>query len=558
MTGVEKFPDDEWRLDEEPLERVEQEPPSAAPTEKLSYNLSQQRLTRAVYVVTAEHLAWYLIAGYALITRIAALGARPLDGAPAADALSAYTIAANARDAIATVDASWVTVAQGWIFAAVGPTDASSRIVVALCGLLLIAIGFAMRPILGRAGALAFAGLIAISPSMTYFSRGGSTAIASIALMMAPITIAERMRWRASRLRAAGLGAAVAMWLSADPIGYLTAAAIVVSLIVVGLVDLVRLDHRRLRIRVWWDRYRGLVALSAIVALLLWIVLMTAFFAQPVGPILDYDVHAAFAPPLIAWHRALHRLVPILAFYEFIAVAIAIVGAAAIVSGRIGDRFAAWSVVWAIVSLALVGAVGENSAEMVVAIIPPLAILGAFAIEWMHRSVRWDSIRYAMAAAVALTVYVQIVTNFVYPAPDTSEAPWRRHALLFWSEPATSIRTVKECERAQSAAADGASALIPDDAPQVQWYLRDFEQTDAAADASILVTMGKTQSGAAAGNPDVPQFGFEEWWNPDFGKLTVAGAIKYFFTQRAWSDVEIRELEIEVSKPGGAAKEPNP
>jgi predicted membrane-bound mannosyltransferase len=558
MTGMEKFPDDEWRLDEEPLERVEQEPPSAAATEDLSDNLSRQRLTRAVYVVTAEHLAWYLIAGYALITRIAALGARPLDASPAADALSAYAIATNARDAIATVDATWVTVLQGWIFAAVGATDASSRIVVTLCGLLLIAIGFAMRPILGRAGALAFAAFIAISPSMTYFSRGSSSAIASIALMMAAIMIAERMRWRASRLRAAGLGAAVAMWLSADPIGSLTAAAIVVSLVVVGLVDLVRLDHRRLRIRVWWDRHRGLVILSAIVALVLWIVLMTAFFAQPLGPILDYDIHAAFAPPLIAWHRALHRLVPILAFYEFIVVVIAIVGAAAIVSGRIGDRFAAWSVAWAIVSLAICGALGENSAEMVVAIILPLAILGAFAIEWMHQAARWDSIRYAMAAAVALTVYVQVVTNFVYPAPDTSEAPWRRHALLFWSEPATSMRTVKECERARSAAPDGASALIPDDAPQAQWYLRDFEQTDSAAHASIVVTMGNTESGAAAGNPDVPQFGFEEWWKPDFGKLTVAGAIKYFFTQRAWSDVEIRGLEIEVSKPGGPAREPKP
>ena len=55
--------------------------------------------------------------------------------------------------------------------------------------------------------------------------------------------------------------------------------------------------------------------------------------------------------------------------------------------------------------------------------------------------------------------------------------------------------------------------------------------------------------GALAGNPDAPQFGFEEWWTPDFRVLTISRAIKYFITQRTWSEVEIRDLEIKVSKP---------
>ena len=137
------------------------------------------RLTRAVYVVTAEHLGWYIVAGYALITRTIALGARPLDAAQATDALTALLIAQHGRAAFALSDTSWVTILQGWIFAAIGASDATSRIVVTLCGLLLIATGFALRPVLGRAGALAFAALIAISPSVAYFSLGGSTVIAS-------------------------------------------------------------------------------------------------------------------------------------------------------------------------------------------------------------------------------------------------------------------------------------------------------------------------------------------------------------------------------------------
>jgi hypothetical protein len=171
----------------------------------------------------------------------------------------------------------------------------------------------------------------------------------------------------------------------------------------------------------------------------------------------------------------------------------------------------------------------------------------------MHGSERWNAIRYAIAAVVAVTLNVQIVTNFVYPAPDTSEASWRRHALLFWSEPATSIRTVKECERVRNAVAAGARAFIPDDAPQVQWYLRDFTQAASPEEANIVATIGRTESGAAAGNPDPSEFGFEEWWTPDFSKLTTSRAIRYFLTQRAWSDVEIREIQIAIR-----SKEPNP
>ena len=286
---------------------------SAAPTAKLAFNLSQERLTRAVYVVTAEHLGWYMVAAYALITRTIALGARPLDAAQATDALTAFLIAQHGRAAFALSDASWVTIVQGWIFAAIGATDATSRIVVTLCGLLLIATGFALRPVLGRAGALAFAALIAISPSVTYFSRGGSTAIASMAFMMIAIAIAESMRRRPGVLRAAGLGVAIALWLTADPIGYVTAAAMIVSLILVGVADAVRIDHRRLRLRVWWDRRRVLVIVVRIVAIGVWLVLTTAFFHRSLATSVEYYLHAAFAPPSIAFQRAIHRLLPILA-----------------------------------------------------------------------------------------------------------------------------------------------------------------------------------------------------------------------------------------------------
>jgi predicted membrane-bound mannosyltransferase len=554
MTEADRIPDDAWRLDDESIERAERQPRLTPPTTEIAVNLSHERLARAVYVVTVEHLGWYVVAAYALVTHVMALGARPLDPAQATGALAASVIAAHGRAAFALADASWVAILQGWIFATAGASDASSRIVAMLCGLILVAIGFAMRPVLGRAGALAFAVLIAISPSVTYFSRGGSAAVASIAFMMIAIAIAESMRRRPGVVRAAALGVAIALWLSADPIGYVTAAATLASMLLVGAIDAMRIDHRLLRVRVWWNRRRLLVIVCAIVAIGLWLLLTTAFFHRPLAPAVEYYFNAAFAPPSIAFAHAIHRFIPILAFYEFIIVILAIVGAAAILARRIADRFAAWSVVWTVAMLTTLAGLGANHSDAVVAVVLPLAVVAACAVEWMHQSERWNSIRYAPAAAVALTLYVQLAVNFVHPAPDVSEAAWRRHALLFWAEPATSIQTVRECERARTAVPAGSSATIPDDALAVQWYLRDFVPTDSPDTANIVVTVGKTQSGAVAGNPDASQFGFEEWWTPDFRKLTIAGALKYFFTQRVWSDVEIRDLEIAVSKLGGAAQ----
>jgi len=555
MAGADRIPDDEWRLDDKSSERAGHEPRLVPLTTETAVNLSHERLTRAVYVVTAEHFGWYLIAVYVLVTRAIALGARPLDAPDARDALAALAMATHGSAALASgagLHASWVAILQSWIFAAAGATDATSRIVVMLCGLLMVASGFAMRPFLGRAGALAFAALIAISPSVTYFSRGGSTAIASLAFMMIAIAIAESMRRQPGLARAAGLGAAISLWLSADPIGYATAAAVIVSLILAGAGDAVRIDHRRLRLRVWWDRRRALVIVCAIVAAGLWSLLTTAFFTRSLATVVGYDLRAAFAWPPIAFGHGLHRSIAILVIYEFIILILAISGAIAIVSRRSGDRVAVWSMVWAIVSLMTLATVGANRSDAVLAILLPLTILAAYAVDWMHRSERWNSIRYAIAAAVVFTLYVQFAANFVHPAPDTSEAPWRRHALLFWSEPTTSIQTVRECKRARNAVSPaGAAAMIPDDneTPQVRWYLRDFALTDSPAAANIVVTIGKTQSGALAGNPDAPQFGFEEWWTPDFGTLTMAGAIRYFLTQTAWSDVEIRDLEIAIPRP---------
>jgi len=542
MSSGEMNPEERWHLGEEPREPSEERvvPPDASHAPTVS-NLSRDRLTRPIFVVTAEHLGWCAIAVYAVMTRMMALGARPLDPSEARHALAALAHLGG--------HVSWTTILQGRIFAELGAGDATSRIVVAMCGLILVASGFAMRRCLGRAGALAFATMLALSPSVTYFSRTGSSAIASVAFMTIAIAIAESMRRRPSVIGAMGLGAAIGVWLSADPIGYSTAVAVIVALIFVGAYNALTIDHPRLRARVWWERRRAIVIVSATVAIVVWVLLTTASFTYPLFDAMRSDLSAAFVTPQIGSERGVHTFIPILGFYEFMILILAIAGASVIVAGRVGSGFAAWTLVWAIVSVALFLSIGGTHADAVVALVIPFAMLVAVAVEWMHQSARWDSIRYAIAAAALFTLYVQLLTSFAYPAPDTSEAPWNRHELLFWSEPATAIQIRKECARAEnSVSVGGASAMVPADAPAVQWYLRDFARADSAASANVVATIGEVTSGAIAGNPSAAQFGFEEWWNPDFQRLTFFGAFRYWLTMRAWSDVEIRDLEIDISR----------
>src|SRR5580658_8293098 len=93
---------DEWRLGIEGPEAHRPEssvqPPAqvqvplSEPAPPPPPNLSHHRLDAPLYVLTVEHLGWAAVALYALITRLGALGLRPLDFIEASRALFAREI----------------------------------------------------------------------------------------------------------------------------------------------------------------------------------------------------------------------------------------------------------------------------------------------------------------------------------------------------------------------------------------------------------------------------------------------------------------------------------
>src|SRR5579859_1510548 len=90
-------PADEWRLgiDPETIAHDESAIIDSAP------GLSDDRLARPLVVVTVERFAWLLIAAWALITRLVAVGARPLTSPEARAALFAYDLANRTNEAAA-------------------------------------------------------------------------------------------------------------------------------------------------------------------------------------------------------------------------------------------------------------------------------------------------------------------------------------------------------------------------------------------------------------------------------------------------------------------------
>ena len=330
--------------------------------------LSVGRLTRPVHVITAEHLGWYAIAIWAVITRLLALGARPLDAAAARTALLERALAREGLQAVFAypgLHASWPEIVQAWIFAALGASDITSRIVVAGCALLLIAAAASMRPYMGRAGAMGFAGLLAISPSITYFSRGGSNVICSMAFVMASVALAMSMRHRRFPARAFVLGCTIALFLTADPIGYSAAAAMIISLLFIGLFDLLTVDHRRLRFKIWWEQRRVMVLTSTFVAIFAWFWLATGLMTYSLSQALPRDLHGAFITDVTGFARGVLMMVPMLAFYEFLIALLAVTGVIAVVARRVTGPVARWSIIWAIVSVAFLLTLGATGPDAI-------------------------------------------------------------------------------------------------------------------------------------------------------------------------------------------------
>jgi hypothetical protein len=562
---------DEWHLGIEGPEASHTQPTAPLPAQLLAPvtepqpprpNLSDDRLDAPLYVVTVEHLGWAAVALYALITRLGALGLRPLSAIEAARALVADEIGRHGLTVLSveTLEAGWIDVMRAGVFLTFGESDFGARIVAAMFGLALIAAAFAMRRQLGRAGALGFAAMLTASPTLTWFSRSASPTIPAIALVVIMLALMFALVGTTGTVMVIGVGVAIAAALSAEPIVLPIAAIFLAILIVMGIGELIFRRHPMIRLRVWWERRFAQLAFCVAIAIGLFAVLESALGRRNLLVSIVYGAAGQWWPIVHPNLRGgLEFYLPALVFYEFAIAIFGLLGALAFVLFLLRSRVAVLAFLWMIFAGGFFLADPVHHQDWTVMMLVPAALMGAVLIDTLHATAAWRWFRYPAALLMLLTIYVQLATNFVHFAPDSSEASWSRRLLLFWTDPATTTAAEEEFAHAERAVTDRGTAFLMEPSPVARWYLRDLKPTYNGADADLVVALANSEK-----PPNVREsfdFTLDEKWMPSLAEFTPASALRYFFTQRISTDVTTTDISVDVRSPApanAAAPAPSP
>ena len=173
--------------------------------------------------ITVETAIWAALVLVALGLRIANLDAAPLSQAEAREALAAWRAVASqgtSPDSRAEALSPALFAGNALLFAVLGATDASARVLPALFGAGLVLTPRLLQPRIGRFGGLAAGVYLAISPTALVASRqmdGSVLAAVGCMFVLGGIVQAaetKRARW----LALAGTGFSLSM--SASPLAY--------------------------------------------------------------------------------------------------------------------------------------------------------------------------------------------------------------------------------------------------------------------------------------------------------------------------------------------------
>jgi uncharacterized protein (TIGR03663 family) len=558
MVDEEKHaPGSEWRLGVEVGQRREAEAPALKP--EIEHDPSSARLDRPVQVVTAEHVGWLLVTAWAVFSRLLFLGSRPLDISEARHALTELDLTKSGLGALGgnpAIHSAWAHLLEAGIFSVAGANDFSVRLGFALGGLVLVGVAFAMRAHVGRAGALGLATLLVISPTVTYFSRASAPVVLALAFTLVAVALFGSLQRHPGPGRAAAFGCAGGLALSADPTSLIVLPIFVAALALIGAWDLAAgPGNGYLRVRVWWHRRKFLVLLSLIVMAAVWLAFDSALGSRPVITAVGRSLNSNWRGAAPAGYDAgLAFYLPALAFYEFIVVILAAVGAAAFLALRMPSKFAAWAVIWSALALAFFLWTPSRSPGLLLQMLVPMALVAALGIDYLHHTLAWVVVRIPIALLLLFTIYLQVLANFVCYAPGSGQA-LGACALLYWTEPATTIQTVEQCALVESAVpAANDTVFFAQDGPVLRWYLRKLKRVANPRDAATIVGPIPAAAGwSMADEPRKYEFAFQERWQPRLGDLSPDATLRYLLGAHPWSALETRDIRIFVRKPAPPA-----
>lgn len=165
-----------------------------------------------------EHLAAVGILGLALALRVLGLGSHPLQPGEAANAWESWSLAQGASGSAAA--GPLLVYGNALVFFLFGANDASARLLPALAGTAMVALPLILQRELGRFGSRVAMLLLAISPTLVYYSRQADPPILAAAAALSLVAFGAAAYRDGDRRALYAAAASAALLLLAGPPAY--------------------------------------------------------------------------------------------------------------------------------------------------------------------------------------------------------------------------------------------------------------------------------------------------------------------------------------------------
>jgi len=332
--------------------------------------------------LTVEKAIYFVIALIAVGLRLYKLGGRPMQAGEAAQALVAWHFAQGVAQGLPPGQISpLLFTGNMFLFAVFGAGDFLARLVPALSGALLAIGPYFLRQRLGRMGALAASFLLAISPSVLFFSRylGGEIIVATCALAIT-WGLFEYLEQRQPK-HLYLIAVALALALTAGAGTYTFLFVVVSFVLVLALVNrfLSSSEYWQMVLNAWRAarREKGVLRDSGTLLAVLFILLSTSFLLRFSGLQDGIDLFPAWLsafPPRVGGHPWYYHLQLLLVYEPLILV----FGLAAVLYLlRRRDLFSLVLAYWSGIALLIYFIAGGRGPGDVLLIVVPLALLAS-------------------------------------------------------------------------------------------------------------------------------------------------------------------------------------
>jgi uncharacterized protein (TIGR03663 family) len=494
-----------------------------------------------------ELIAYAALVVVALVVRLWDLGDRPFHHDESQDAYFSWTFAEHgdyAYNPLLHGPVRFFMTAAVYLLA--GDSDFTARLAPVLMGTAMVALAWALRPLLGRVAAFAVAVLLAVGPSYLYFSRFAREDIYIACISMALLIVVFRFLANPRPWQPAVMAALLAT-------AFATKESTFITVFVAGTFFLawLALDHRRGEPRLWrtvasvgWESWVWALATFLFVQT----VLFTTFFTDPqhwdgLWEGLDYwlgqhEVGRGGEP----WFF----YIVVLFAHEWPALLLGAVGTAVVIRRPTPLRvFAVWAF---LLSLAVYSWAGEKFSWLVLHPLLPLLLLAGLGVQALWRARRTPLGRAGLAVAAVAAVYVVVASwsvNAVHRADPREflvSTQSSEDVLKVRDEVLRAVATFeRNTGRPPAVTVDSAEgATFP-----WAWYLRhvpgvgyiDLSKQDAPPQSEILLLTDASRQRLAASlrGYEGRRFRFRVWWVRDYGEQSPSAWARWFTEREPWN-----------------------